>query len=395
MGQPYVNAYLDDSTREGGKYFGLFAVFVVVLNALLYRSARTLAAFLLTLGVRMAMSVGYIGLTGGTFHHRLADGAHDHPGHGHGHARLPPVALRQIARRIAPVDEHQIFSLCNKFVACTASIFATLVGFAALAVSEIRPVRQMGLWVAVGLFLSWIIVFTLFPALQKILRTPTSQEKAVAGAWFVQFTHWLPRASYRARYALVGAAARARMAAGGVALFGLPEHRRPDADPRGSGRVREPQHRSLRRHQVRPEDAARDLSITEVWLKGKLGSISEPKALAGLARFQTALEADPDIGAVVQPHHHPGDDPLPRRAGRRLPQLDPDGVDQVAADLEALVAARADAGALRAGQRARSRRTWPWSPASPSTRPSSGSRRASRTSGSRRRSARPSSRASP
>ena len=46
-------------------------------------------------------------------------------------------------------------------------MFATAVGFAALAVSEIRPVREMGLWTAVGLIVSWVSCFTLFPALQS------------------------------------------------------------------------------------------------------------------------------------------------------------------------------------------------------------------------------------
>ncbi len=332
VGQPYVNAYLDDATREGGKYFGLFAVFVVVLNVLLYRSARTLVAFLVTLGVCMATSVGYIGLSGGTF--TIVSPMVPMTILVTATATLVYLQSRFVDRPAErPVDEHQIFSLCNKFVACTASIFATLVGFAALAVSEIRPVRQMGLWVAVGLFLSWIIVFTLFPALQKILRTPTSQEKAVAGAWFVQFTHWLPRASYRARYALVGAAL-VLMAAGGVALFGLPgtvDPMRILVDP-----VEYVNHGTdLYADTKFVQKTLPGLSITEVWLKGKLGCISEPKALAGLARFQTALEADPDIGAVVSPITILEMIRYLGGQGDAFP-TDPDGVDQVAADLEAL-----------------------------------------------------------
>ena len=63
-----------------------------------------------------------------------------------------------------PVDEHQVFALTNKFVACTASMFATAVGFAALAVSDIRPIRDMGLWVAVGL-----VQFTVFDGLATCL----------------------------------------------------------------------------------------------------------------------------------------------------------------------------------------------------------------------------------
>ena len=51
----------------GLRYFPLFCLFVIVLNSLLYRSLRALVAFLLTLGVCAALTVGYIGITGGTF----------------------------------------------------------------------------------------------------------------------------------------------------------------------------------------------------------------------------------------------------------------------------------------------------------------------------------------
>jgi uncharacterized protein len=333
VGQPYVNAQLDEATRAGGKYFGLFAVFVVILNVALYRSVRALVAFLITLGVCMATSVGYIGITGGTFtivspmvpmtilvtatatlvylHSRFVDRPSDRP-----------------------VDEHQVFALVNKFVACTASIFATLVGFAALSVSEIRPVRQMGVWVAVGLFFTWIIVFTLFPALQKILRTPTSQEKQVAGAFFVRFTRWLPRKSYAARYWLVGASL-ILMGAGAVALFGLPGAVDPMKlliDP-----VEYVNHDSdLYRDTKFVQKTLPGLSITEVWLKSsKVGIISEPKVLGGIARFQAALEKDPDVGAVVsavsilQVIRYLGGQ------GEAFP-TDPDGLEQVCADLESL-----------------------------------------------------------
>ena len=357
VGQPYVNAHLDEATREGGKYFALFAVFVVVLNVSLYRSLRTLLAFLITLGVCMATSVGYIGLTGGTFtivspmvpmtilvtatatlvylHSRFVD--------------RPPER---------PVDEHQIFALDNKFVACTASIFATLVGFAALAVSEIRPVREMGIWVAVGLFFTWIIVFTLFPSLQKILRTPTSREQAVAGAWFLRFTGWLPKASYAARFGLVGVALLL-MAAGGVALFGLPGTVPPMKlliDP-----VEYVNHDSdLYKDTKFVQKTLPGLSITEVWLKSKpvckgkpdvpdkasceaaggtwgekIGVFDEPKVLGAVARFQADLEKDPEVGAVVsavsllQVMRYLGGQ------GEAFP-TDPDGLDEACGELEKL-----------------------------------------------------------
>jgi predicted RND superfamily exporter protein len=333
VGQPYVNAHLDEATRQGGKYFGLFGAFAIVLIVALYRSARTLAAFLITLGVCMAMSVGYIGLTGGTF--TIVSPMVPMTILVTATATLVYMHSRFVDRPAeVPVDDHQVFALENKFVACTASIFATLVGFAALVVSTIRPIREMGIWVAVGLFMTWIIVFTLFPALQKVLKTPTSHEQQAAGAWFIAFTEWLPRASYRWRWPLV-LGALAMMTAGSVALFGL----RPAGitpmqlliDP-----VEYVSHDSdLYRDTKYVQHVLPGLSITEIWLKGtKNDCISEPKALAGLARFHQALEKDPDVGAVVSPISLLQMVRYLGGQGDTFP-TDPDGLEQVASDLEA------------------------------------------------------------
>jgi hypothetical protein len=334
VGQPYVSVHLDDATRSAGPtYFSLFAAFVVVLNVALYRSWRTLLAFLITLGVCLAASVGYIGITGGTF--TIVSPMIPMTILVTATATLVYIQSRFVDRPAdRPVDEHQIFSLTNKFVACTASIFATLVGFAALAVSEIRPVRQMGLWVAVGLFLTWIIILTLFPALQKILRTPTDQEKAVAGEWFETFTRWLPRASYRFRFALVGAAL-AVMAAGTVALFGLPHVVDPMqifVDP-----VEYINHSTaLYRDTKFVQKTLPGLGITEVWLQGKLGSVSEPEVLAGLNDFHRAMEAEPEVGAVVSPVTILR---MTRYLGGQGDQFPTgkDDLDQLASDLEGLL----------------------------------------------------------
>jgi predicted exporter len=79
-------------------------------------------------------------------------------------------------------------------------MFATAVGFAALAVSEIRPVREMGLWTACGLIVAWLSCFTLFPALQSLLRTPMRSGSVPAGKWFpASWTRW-----FRQRAATAG-----------------------------------------------------------------------------------------------------------------------------------------------------------------------------------------------
>lgn len=300
VGQPYVNTYLDNDTRTSGyKYFPLFLLFVVVLNWVLYRSFRALFAFVLTLGTCAALTVGFVGITGGTF--TIV-------------SSLVPMTILitctatlvylhsrfvEVPDEAHDIDEHQAIALANKFVAATASIFATAVGFAALAVSEIRPIRELGEWVAAGLVLTWITVFTLFPALQKILRTPTELERKTAGQWFVRFVRWLPPWSYRWRWLLVPGAL-VLCAVGAVALFGIPGLLKP-MELQTNAIEYIPHDSALYKDTKKLEEQIAGLSITEIWLQGKPGSVSDAPVLLGLQHFADSLEAAPNIGTVIGP----------------------------------------------------------------------------------------------
>jgi hypothetical protein len=333
LGQPYVNVYLDETQRSAPIYFAVFTVFVILLNLGLYRSARTLFAFLITLAVCLAVSVGYIGVTGGTF--TIVSPMVPMTILVTATATLVYIQSRFVERPPhRSVAKHQVFALDNKFVACTASIFATAVGFAALAVSDIRPIREMGVWVAVGLSATWVIVFTLFPALQKILQTPTQHERRAASIGFDRLADWLPGFSYRWRWALVGAAV-ALSVAGAVGLFGLPGVVAPMpllTDPVEYMNHSAPLYRDIKRlGPITP-----GLSVTHVWLKGGLGSVTEPAALTGLHHFQQALEADPDVGAAVGPTSIMRIIRYLSGEGDAWPQ-DPAAVEQLAGDLEGMV----------------------------------------------------------
>jgi len=334
LGEPYVNAYLDETQRSAWRYFVGFAGFVVVLIVVLYRSARTLLAFLLTLGACLAVSMGYIGASGGAL--TIVSPMVPMTILVTATSTLVYLQSRFVERPAGrPVDEHQVFALTNKFVACTASIFATAVGFAALMVSHIRPIREMGLWVAVGLACTWVVVFTLFPALQKVLRTPTEQERRTAGGWIVRLAGWLPQASWRWRWPLVGASL-ALAACGGGALFGVPGFVAPMrilTDPVQYMSHTAPLYLDIQRFgRVIP-----GLSVTDVWLQGGVGSVSEPDVLTGLHEFQQVLEADPAVGAAIGPTTLLRLVRYLAGAGDGWP-TDREGREQLAADFEGLVA---------------------------------------------------------
>ncbi len=297
VGEPYVNSYLNEKTSSGGmRLFPVFGLFVIVLCWGLYRSGRALIAIVVSMLVNVALCVGYIGIVGGTFTivsvmvpmtimvTCLATLVYIHSRY-----------VEQPADR--SVDDHQVFALANKFLPCTASVFASAAGFAALLVSDIRPIREMGVWLAIGLVFTWLVSFSLFPALQKILHTPTQVERKTAAQWFVRVAAWMPPVTYRWRWTTVGLAL-VLSAAGAVALFGLPGYVQPMkilTDPIDYVNSDSQLYKDTRRvGELMP-----GLSMSEVWLKGKVGSLNQPEILTGLDAFQQALEKEPMVGSAV------------------------------------------------------------------------------------------------
>ena len=305
---------------RGGKYFALFAVFVVVLNVALYRSVRALRR-LPGHARRLPGDLGRLHRAHRRhLHHRLADGADDHPGHGHGDARLPALALRRPARGARRSTSTRSSRSPTSSSPARPRSSRPLVGFAALAVSDIRPVREMGIWVAVGLFLTWIIVFTLFPALpEDPAHARPAQEQADRRRVVRPLHPTGSRAPATAPAGPGGRRARAHGARARVALFGLPGAVDADAAPHRPGRVHQPRTPTSTTTPSASRQMLPGLSITEVWLKGKLGSVSEPEVLTGLAPVPGGARGRSRRRRGGQPHHHPADDPLRRRPGRRVP----------------------------------------------------------------------------
>jgi predicted RND superfamily exporter protein len=297
VGEPFMNAYLARETAEASRlYLPLFGVFVVVLNFSLYRSWRALAAILSTLGTCVLLGTATAGLFG--FSTSII-------------SSLVPLMLMVTATASLvyihsrfvdrppdrDVDEHQAHALANKFPPVTASIFAAAVGFAALGVSQIRPIREMGLWTAAGLLVTWLCCFSLFPSLQKLLRAPTRQERALAGHWVVHSAETIPPWSYRWRWPLV-ASALALAASGAVALFGLPGLLR--GMPMETDQIHYiPASAPVAEDARFFESRVAGLKPVSLWITSDRVSVLDPGFLAGLDGYASAIERDPRILSVT------------------------------------------------------------------------------------------------
>ncbi|MBI5542631.1 MAG: MMPL family transporter [Deltaproteobacteria bacterium] len=337
VGRPYIEAWLEAEMKDAyAIHIPLFVVFVVLLIVVIYRSWRALAALVLSLGTAVALGVGVAHLLGYSFAIISA---------------LVPLTILVTATASlvylhsryvdcppdVPLEQHHPFAIANKFVPVTASLVAALMGFAALGVSKIRPIREMGVWIAVGMALIWVVCFTLFPALQRIFKAPTRPPRAVPPrleAAYARFVVALPRFTYRWRWPLV-LGSLVVCAMGTVALFGLPGHLTPmkvEVDAIEYVNPDLPLYKDMRHF----EKAISGLSAARVWVQTPPGGVIEPEVLRGLESFSQDLEKIPDVASALGPT---GILRMKRYLGGQGDQLpkDPEAFADATADLEQLL----------------------------------------------------------
>jgi predicted RND superfamily exporter protein len=299
VGAPYVTSWLErQSSQASARAFPIFAVLLVSVALFLYRSWRALLAILLALGAAVALGVGAGALLGFSFTIVSA---------------LVPLTIlvTTLATLVylhsrfvdqpegVPLHEHHLAALRNKLLPVTASTMAAAAGFAALAVSRIRPIREMGIWTAVGLLLSWVVAFTLFPALQLALRTPTGRIVRVRRVLYDRLAGALPDFTFRHRRAFVGGAL-CFCAAGLVALFGLPGLVKGMSVEVDSLEYLDPSS-ALYRDLAWFRRNVMDLNVARVWIHLPGPVATDPEVLRAVDRFQTAIEAAPEITSVAGP----------------------------------------------------------------------------------------------
>jgi uncharacterized protein len=299
VGQPYVSSWIEHATADASAHaFPVFGVLLVVIAVFLFRSVRALGAIVLALGTAVAIAVAAGGLLGFTFTIVSV---------------LVPLTIMVTtlaslvyihARFIdhtdgSPRADHHLFALRNKFKPVTASTLAAAMGFGALAVSHIRPIREMGIWTAVGLAISWLVAFTLFPALQLVLRTPTGTAVAPKHHIYERLARFVPGFTYRHRWPFV-IGALAACAIGAAVLFGVPgviAGANVETDPLTTIDPASDVAQDLRWFR----DHVGGLDVAHVWLHFDKPNASDPDVLRAVEAFTRALEASPEVTGVVGP----------------------------------------------------------------------------------------------
>lgn len=298
VGSPWLDAWLERQTGLATRRFmPLFGLFLMALVLIVYRSWRTLAAVVVTLAAVVAIATGLAGPLG--FSHTVVSALVPLTIMVTTTATLVYIHSRYLDPSPAATPrEHHARALADKFLPCSASILATAVGFAALAVSDIRPVREMGLWTAGGLLVAWLACFSLFPALQSLLHLPLRAARAPAAVWFEGFAGRLVPWTRRWRWGLV-AGALALMLCGAAALFGIPGRLAPlplETDALSYVNAHERVAQDTRRFRE-----LSGLDVVELWLQTRPGHALDADFLHAVEVLGERLESDPRITAVDGP----------------------------------------------------------------------------------------------
>jgi len=334
VGAPYADSWLEQqSGAASARYFPFFGALVVVVALLLYRSVRTLLAFLLSLASSVALAVAAGGLLGFSF--TIVSVLVAPTVNVTTLASLVYLHSRFVDRPPAiPVREHQLAALRNKLLPVTASTFAAVLGFAALSVSKVRPIRELGIWTAVGLSISWVVAFTLLPALQIVLRTPTGTAGAADGGLYRRVAAKIPDLAFRHRRTLVGAALLLCIG-GAAALFGIPGWLRPMSVGVDTLTYMDPS-LPLRQDLVWFRDHVGDLNVAHVWIHLPRAAATDPEVLQAVDRFQSRIEADRQVMAATGPTTFLRMRRYFAGQGERLPD-DPAQFARASADVEQLL----------------------------------------------------------
>jgi predicted RND superfamily exporter protein len=299
VGTPYINAWLEHAAGStAARAFALLAVLLVAIVLFLFRSLRALLAIVITLGSTVALALAAGALLGFSF--TIVSGLVPLTVMVTTLATLTYLHSRYVDQPDGlPLAEHHVAALRSKLLPVTASTIAAATGFAALAVSKIQPIRQMGVWTALGLVISWVVAYTLFPALQRLLRTPTARQIQVRTATYDRLSRALPELTGRHPKALL-AGALGCCIAGVLAITGIPglfggipfaNDVLANIDPRSDVA------RDLRWYRAH----VMELAAVRVWVHLPSAAATEPGVLHAIDRFHVRLETTPGVTGVAGP----------------------------------------------------------------------------------------------
>lgn len=302
-GPEVINRDMDAGSQAS---FGtLFPVVVAVISGVLLwalRAPSVVAAIMLTAGVACVWTVGALALAGRSLNMVvvivpallvvLGTAYAIHVVTATGPSAAPPGDGGGGAGDLLRAAEHA-------FAPCLLTALTTAAGLASLVSSGLAPVRDLGLFGALGVLVAFLLTFTALPAALALLR-PT----APATRPTTTLTTSTPGGDLAARWT-AGVARRAPLilAAGALLLAASVLGLRWLRVESHVLRFFAPDH-PLRRDTAAIEDGLLGLTPIEAWLEGPDDAVLSADTVAAARAFTADCLVEPDVLQVISPLDH-------------------------------------------------------------------------------------------
>jgi uncharacterized protein len=148
------------------------------------------------------------------------------------------------------------------------------------------------------LIIAWVTCFTLFPALQSLLRAPRNCGAVAEGKWFTALVDVLVPATRHYRWWLVAGAVSV-MLCGAAALFGIPGKLAPLQLETDALTYVNPHERVAQ--DTRRFEESNGLDVDDLWLQTQPGHALDPELLRSVDQLAKKLEQHPGTNAVDGP----------------------------------------------------------------------------------------------
>lgn len=286
-GTTVVNAELNRSAgRDAVKFYLLVTALLVVVGYAALRTVRDLGVVLAIVTISVAVPMGVLAALGQPYNMVTI--------------MLPPILVSlsvcdvvhvinafHIQRRVLSAAQALDKAVARLLVSCIWTTVVTVIGFASLVPSSVLPIRQLGWTASLGLVLALLSTLSLGPVLlERFWNAPERAERK--GGWKAgQYATWLyPKLFGPLRPVWIGIALL-----GLIPLFGLSKLE-VDTDYTKFFSADAP----LSKAYQAIERAGWGQSLISVDIRSpNADSMSSPKWRDGIRRFESALQALPDV----------------------------------------------------------------------------------------------------
>lgn len=293
-GPEVINRDMDAGSQAS---FGtLFPVVVVVISGVLLwalRAPAVVAAVMLTAGAACVWTIGVLGLAGRSLNMVVVIVPALLVVLGTAYA----IHVVTVALRPGPGEEQGdlLHAAEHAFAPCLLTALTTAAGLVSLVTSGLAPVRDLGVFGAVGVMVAFLLTFTALPAALALLRPrPSTAPPAASGRDDDLAGRWTAGVARRAPLILATGALLMAGSVMGMRALRVESH---------VLRFFAPDH-PLRADTAAIEAGLVGLTPIEAWLEGPEDAVLSADAIAAARAFTADALGEPDVQAVISPLDH-------------------------------------------------------------------------------------------